>query len=81
MKTKLTLSIDKATVEKGRKIAKKKYKSLSAMVEDLLNLEIEKDTRLKKKLISELHGIAGTVPEETNWKELIRDAAIEKHGK
>ena len=81
MKTKLTLSLDKAVIEKGRKIAKKEHKSLSAMVEDLLNEEIEKDSKVKKKLIDELHGIAGNVPEETNWKEVIRDAAYDKHGK
>ncbi|MEQ9423543.1 MAG: DUF6364 family protein [Cyclobacteriaceae bacterium] len=81
MKTKLTLNIDKATIEKGRRMAKREQRSLSAIVEDLLNEVIEKDSKKKKKIINELHGIAGSVPEETNWKEMIRDAAYEKHGK
>lgn len=81
LKAKLTLSIDKETIEKGRKLARKEHHSLSAMVENLLNAEIEKDTRQKKTLISELYGIAGSVSEETSWKEVVRDAANEKYGK
>jgi len=81
MKTKLTLSIDNSTIEKGRSLARKENKSLSALVEELLNAEIEKDTERKKKIIEELHGMFGSVPDDTDWKEVIREAAAWKHGK
>jgi len=81
MKTKLTLNLSKATIEISRRIAKKEHRSLSAMVEKLLNEEIEKDTKAKKQIIEKLHGMFGSVPEETNWKNEIRDAAEKKYGK
>ncbi|MDA0195959.1 MAG: DUF6364 family protein [Bacteroidetes bacterium] len=81
MKSKLTLSLDKEVIEKGRRIARKEHKSLSSMVEELLNSEIEKDTNAKKEIIEKLHGMFGSVTEGTNWKEEIREAAALKYGK
>lgn len=81
MKAKLTLSLDKAIIEKGRKIAKREHKSLSLLVTELLGKKIEKDSLKKKKLVADLYGIAGNTSEKTNWKELIREAAYKKHGK
>lgn len=81
MKSKLTLSLDTSVVERSKKIASQDHSSLSSLVERLLIKEIEKDTSRKKKLVAELHGIAGSVEVDTNWKNLIRDAAYEKHGK
>jgi len=80
MKTKLTLNLDKSIIEKGRKIAKNGEKSLSKLVEDLLKEEIDKDTLANKKKIEKLHGMFGDRPEDTDWKEVIREAAAEKHG-
>ncbi len=81
MKTKLTLSLDKAIIEKGRNIARREKKSLSLLVTELLGKEIEKDSLKKKKLVADLYGIAGNISEKTNWKEMIREVAYEKHGK
>ncbi|GMQ30168.1 DUF6364 family protein [Algoriphagus confluentis] len=81
MKTKLTLSVDKEIIEKGRKLAQNKQQSLSFLIEELLTEEIEKAKKQQLVLIGELRGIAGKTPEETDWKEVIRDSAMEKHGK
>jgi hypothetical protein len=81
MKTKLTISINKKTIEKSRSMAQNKHQSLSSLIERLLNDEIEKDSNSKLALIGELHGIAGKVPENTDWKDVIRNSANEKHGK
>ncbi|WP_100629036.1 DUF6364 family protein [Algoriphagus formosus] len=81
MKTKLTLSIDKETIEKSRKIAQNKQQSLSFLIEELLNKEIEKDKEKQLALIGELRGIAGRAPEKTDWKKVIRESAGEKYEK
>ncbi len=81
MKTKLTLSIDKETIEKGRQLAQIKHQSLSFLIEELLNKEIEKDKEQQLTLISELRGIAGKADQNTDWKKVIRDSANEKYGK
>jgi predicted transcriptional regulator len=81
MKTKLTLSIDKETIEKGRQLAQNKQQSLSFLIEEILNKEIEKDRQKRLALIGELQGIAGKVSSETDWKQVIRESAFEKHGK
>lgn len=81
MKTKLTLSIDKDVIEKSRLMAQNKQLSLSFLIEDLLNKEIEKDRQKQLVLIGELQGIAGKVSPETDWKQVIRESAFEKHGK
>jgi len=81
MKTKLTLSLDKAVIEKGRKIAKRKHKSLSLLVAELLGKEIEKDTIANQKMIEKLHGMFDKTHEDANWKEVIRESAAKKYGK
>jgi hypothetical protein len=81
MKTKLTLSIDKETIEKSRKIAQNKQQSLSFLIEELLNKEIENDKEKQLALIGELRGIAGMAPENTDWKKVIRESAGEKYEK
>jgi hypothetical protein len=81
MKTKLTLSIDKETIEKSRKIAQNKQQSLSFLIEELLNKEIENDKEKQLALIGELRGIAGMSPENTDWKKVIRESAGEKYEK
>lgn len=80
MKAKLTLSLDKAIIEKGRKIARKEHKSLSMLVEGLLDEEIKKDTMAKQKMIEKLHGMFRKDDVDTNWKDVIRDAASKKYG-
>lgn len=81
MKTKLTLSIDKEIIEKSRLMAQNKQLSLSFLIEDLLNREIEKDRQKQLALVGELQGITGKVSPETDWKQVIRESASEKHGK
>lgn len=62
MTTKLTLSIEKETIDKAKKVAKLKNKSLSKMIEDYLNeiISNQNDIPIKKKLppiSKELSGI------------------------
>lgn len=82
MKTKLTLSLDKAIIEKGRSIAKREHRSLSSLVEDLLKLEVEKDSFEKHQLVKNLHGMfkSSDLKKDSIWKEEIREAADKKYG-
>lgn len=81
MKTKLTLNLDKAIIERGKKMAKKEHKSLSLLVEELLKREVEKDTMIKQEMINKISGMFGNAPENIDWKKEIREAADKKYGK
>ncbi len=77
MSKKLTLSIDETTIEKAKRYAKKKKKSLSKLVQEYLqyvaereneNLELELTPTVKKLLGSVK--IKGKSPEEAKFKYL-----------
>lgn len=82
MKTKLTLTIEKAVIEKAKKLAGNSGKSLSDLVESYLEKEITSAEMEESKLPEEFKGLFGSVklPKDLNEKEEIRRILREKHG-
>lgn len=84
MATKLTLSIDKEVIEEAKKYAKKEGRSLSNIIEEYLK-SISTKKMLKKRDKSELDALinelCGSVklPKGKSYKELIREARIERY--
>lgn len=83
MTTKLTLSIDTATIEKARRISAKRRKSISKMVEDYLNSLPEKNTN--ENAMEAMQRILNSkksksrVPASKTYKELWQQHLQEKH--
>lgn len=70
MKTKLTLSIDKAVLTKAKRAAKKENKSLSELVEGYLKKKYKSSTKTDTPITDSLTGILkGKVP-NLPYKEL-----------
>ena len=80
MQTKLTLSIDKKTIEKAKRFAKSTQRSLSEMVESYLE---HITSPLDETIDKELDEIVGVIelPEGFNEKEAIREILHKKHMK
>ena len=75
MTTKLTLSIKKDTVEKGKRISKQRNKSISKLVEEFIESLPEKETK-KKLSIRELSAMMSkniSLPKNLDYKEFIRE--------
>ena len=80
MQTKLTLSIDKKTIEKAKEFAKSTQRSLSEMVESYLeNITNPPDENLDKEL-EEIVGVI-ELPDGFSEKEEIRKILYKKHMK
>lgn len=78
MTTKLTLSIDEETIKNAKRVSVIKGKSISKMVEEYLNSEIEK-VKIKTNPMEEIERIISkhrstlTLPKDGNYKKLIRE--------
>ena len=80
MQTKLTLSIDKKTIEKAKEFAKSTQRSLSEMVESYLeSITNPPDESLDREL-EEIVGVI-ELPDGFSEKEEIRKILHEKHMK
>ncbi|WP_026966431.1 DUF6364 family protein [Algoriphagus terrigena] len=81
MKTKLTLTIEKSTIEKAKEFASNSGKSLSDLVESYLKKELAAQEIEKSKLPVEFRGLFGSVKlsSDLNEKEAIRKILSEKH--
>ncbi|GAA0878504.1 hypothetical protein GCM10009119_14720 [Algoriphagus jejuensis] len=81
MKTKLTLTIDRNTIEKAKVIARQKGSSLSELIEKHLNEEISSDSNNDLKIPEEFRDLFGSVnfPVDLNEKKEIRNILSEKH--
>lgn len=80
MQTKLTLSIDKKTIEKAKEFAKSTQRSLSEMVESYLeSITNPPDENLDREL-EEIVGVI-ELPDGFSEKEEIRKILHEKHMK
>lgn len=80
MQTKLTLTIDKNTIQKAKYFAKKSNRSLSEIIEKYL----EKITEIEDPEIDiELEKIKGIInlPADFNDKKAIREILSNKHNK
>ena len=80
MTTKLTLSIEKKTVERAKILSSKTGKSISKMVEDYLNLIADKGA-FNGSAVEKLSGILkNKVPENMDWKEVKANHLKKKYG-
>lgn len=78
MKTKLTLSIDKRTVTKARKLSQKNKKSLSRLFEEYVEREMPEKT--STPLTDKLTGIIKGRASKMTYKELRETMYSEKYG-
>ncbi len=82
MKNKVTLSIRKDYIEKGKKASKERRRSLSALMQSGLEERIEKERSKKQEALDFL---ANLIPadrkreSEVDWKKEIRNWAHQKH--
>ena len=80
MTTKLTLSIEKKTIEKAKILSLKRGKSISKIVEDYLNSITEKEEK-KGSAVEKLSGVLkNRVPVKEGWKEAKENYLKKKHG-
>ena len=79
--TKLTLSVDEATVKKAKEIAEANGTSVSAMFRRFVQSIAARHGRSDDigPLTRKVSGIL-TLPEGEDYKDLLTDALIEKHG-
>ncbi len=80
MTTKLTLSINEKTVQRAKRISRKRGKSISKMVEEYLNSipEKEEDVSPFEKIRDRLKGKT-TIPENIDYKEFIRESRYQDY--
>ena len=81
MTTKLTLSVDEKTVQRAKRISRKKGKSLSKMVEEYLNSlsEHEKEKKSPVQLIKEI--LKGKITDpNVDWKKVKAEKLLKKYG-
>jgi replicative DNA helicase len=81
MTRKLTLSINEKTVEKARRISRKRGKSISRMVEEYLNSITEKDKQ-QKSAVDKIKGILkGKITNKNlDWKKVKEEYLSKKYG-
>lgn len=83
MNTKLTLKINKRTIERAKKLASDRKTSVSKLVENYLELISKKDVEKKEDfkitpLVKSLIGIA-KLPEDFDYKKEYTDYLIKKY--
>lgn len=86
MNTKLTLSINKETVKRAKRISRKRGKSISKMVEEFLNSISERDDAKESPLdlinkIMKPYRKNTNLPQSPNYKEIIRQGRYEDYMK
>ena len=81
MKTKLTLTIDRSTIEKAKIIAKQKGCSLSELIENHLKTEIKSARNEESEVPEEFQNLFSSVnfPADLDGKKAIRNILSEKH--
>ncbi|WP_425389825.1 DUF6364 family protein [Ekhidna sp.] len=82
MTTKLTLTVDKETIEQAKKYAKEQGRSLSSIVENYLKLLSSKDRNIKEssdsKIIKSLKGSL-KLPKDLDYKKARQDSLMKKY--
>jgi hypothetical protein len=80
MARKLTLSIHEKTIEKARRISRRRGKSISRIIEDYFNSIAEKNNH-KESLVKKSSGILkGKVPANLDWKKTKANYIKKKYG-
>ncbi|HXL55754.1 MAG TPA: DUF6364 family protein [Chitinophagaceae bacterium] len=81
MTTKLTLSINEKTIEKAKRISRKRGKSISRMVEEYLDSISEREEK-KESAVDKIRKIMKgkiTAP-QLNWKKVKEEHISKKYG-
>lgn len=83
MNTKLTLTVDKKTIEEAKKYAKSNGKSLSSIIEEYLkSLVHHKNSDHKfeiNPLVKSLWGSVKPLPNSMNYKEILEEELAKKY--
>ncbi len=83
MTTKLTLSIKEETVQRAKRISKKRGKSISKMFEEYLDSIVEKETDanpLEAILkITKEHKSKVSIPADANYNKMVNDWRYEEY--
>ncbi len=82
MNTKLTLTIEQSVIEKAKKYARKKERSLSDLIENYLKALIkDEDSRDKNELSPTVKALKGAfkMPKEFDYKKELTDRLSEKY--
>jgi hypothetical protein len=83
MNVKLTLKLNKKTIERAKKYAQKNKKSLSVIVEKYFNLISDKDSIAEIEISPNVRDLSGIVKlsENINVREVYRKHIEEKYSK
>lgn len=81
MSTKLTLTIDDSVIEKAKKYAKNKEKSLSSIVENYLKILVKEQSENKMELTPIVKSLKGTFHTNTpiDYKTALAKKLAEKY--
>jgi hypothetical protein len=81
MTSKLTLTVNKETIERAKRVARERGISISKMVEEFLNTEIEKDES-KMSAVDQIHELLkGHITNPNlDWKKVKEERLAEKYG-
>lgn len=82
MNTKLTLTIEQSIIERAKKYARKKGRSLSDLIENYLKaLTTEETATIKQELSPTLKSLRGSFkePKDFNYKKEVSDRLAEKY--
>lgn len=80
MAAKLTLSINEKTIERAKRISRKRGKSVSKMVEEYLDSISEKVLE-RESSVKKISGVLkGRIPENANLKKIKEEHIIKKYG-
>ena len=85
MPKKLTLSINETIIDEAKKYAKSQGRSLSNLIEEYLKSLTKKKKSLKEDdyeispLVKSLWGSVKTLPENTDYEDILKDEILKKH--
>ena len=81
MSTKLTLTIDKSVIEKAKKYARYKERSLSDLIENYLKLLTNQETITEEKLSPTLQSLKGAfkMPKDFDYKKDLTEELSKKY--
>jgi hypothetical protein len=81
MNTKLTLTIEQPIIEKAKKYARERERSLSDLIENYLKALTNEDTNLEEKLTSTVKSLKGSfkLPKNFDYKKELSNRLSEKY--
>lgn len=81
MNTKLTLTIEQSVIEKAKKYAKDKERSLSSLIENYLKVLTIEDVSKKAEITPIVKSLKGsfTAPKNSNYKKELANLLAEKY--